>query len=869
MSDLAQAADTSFMDAYRSADLKRRISRLRVALLFPILFFPPGVFIDMLVYPDQVWELFRLRILVAAISGLLLFLVHPSSSIKFVIALGLIACLLDIGTFGLMIAITEGATSPYYAGINLILLGLSVLMPWNMKETGFVCASALAFYIAICLFSGNALSADAEPIFLNNSFFILITGAICVISSGIQTRARFRDFELRHQLDVQNKDLQALDSLKTNFFSNITHELRTPLTLILGPVETILKKSQDLPDQVHENLLLAQRNALRLLKLINDLLDLTRMEQGENVLSLRHFKVGPYLLGIIDSVRHLGLSKGVSIQLKEGSATDTLEADPSKLEKIVLNLLTNAIKFTPRHGVITVEWKKDGEFICISVSDTGVGIPQENIEKIFDRFYQVGGESGSPSQGVGIGLALVKELVEQHGGRLEVFSESGEGSTFTFNLPASAESEETVQPLEIMDHSSEDAEPFRQAFRSADRTLVNRSVDLDEVKVTGSGKFTILVVEDEPDVLQYISSFLSERHRVIQAREGSRTEALIEEFQPDLLLLDWMLPGRDGLSICRELRKDPTHSDRKIVILTARVDEQSKMHALEAGADDFLLKPFSSLELQTRIENLLRSGDLQKSLRDRNQELQDTLRKLEETEAQLIQSEKVNALGSLSAGLLHEINNPLNYAYSGVQLLEMDADSFDKDSLETIQDIRDGIRRVIDVIRDLKTFAYPEKPGSQSRFTLREIVDPARKIATRDLEEIEFVEDFPEDLAFVGQKTQLLHVLINMFTNSGRALHENTGSQPPRIILRGERNSRGITLRCTDNGPGIPSEIINRIFDPFFTTRDVGEGMGMGLSICRTIVENHGGSLEVSSTPGKETTFTISIPESSQNNSHE
>ena len=470
---------------------------------------------------------------------------------------------------------------------------------------------------------------------------------------------------------------------------------------------------------------------------------------------------------------------------------------------------------------------------------------------------------------MGIGLALVKELVEQHGGRLEVFSESGEGSTFTFNLPASAESEETVQPLEIMDHSSEDAEPFRQAFRSADRTLVNRSVDLDQVKVAGSGKFTILVVEDEPDVLQYISSFLSERHRVIQAREGSRTEALIEEFQPDLLLLDWMLPGRDGLSICRELRKDPTHSDRKIVILTARVDEQSKMHALEAGADDFLLKPFSSLELQTRIENLLRSGDLQKSLRDRNQELQDTLRKLEETEAQLIQSEKVNALGSLSAGLLHEINNPLNYAYSGVQLLEMDADSFDKDSLETIQDIRDGIRRVIDVIRDLKTFAYPEKPGSQSRFTLREIVDPARKIATRDLEEIEFVEDFPEDLAFVGQKTQLLHVLINMFTNSGRALHENAGSQPPRIILRGERNSRGITLRCTDNGPGIPSEIINRIFDPFFTTRDVGEGMGMGLSICRTIVENHGGSLEVSSTPGKETTFTISIPESSQNNSHE
>ncbi|MGE9289933.1 MAG: sensor histidine kinase, partial [Puniceicoccales bacterium] len=504
------------------------------------------------------------------------------------------------------------------------------------------------------------------------------------------------------------------------------------------------------------------------------------------------------------------------------------------------------------------------------VTDTGVGISEENREKIFDRFYQVSGETGSQSQGVGVGLALARELVEQHRGKLTVTSEVGKGSTFCLDLPASANQKEPVPLLEASKEGSGDVEPFRDIFRSADRTFVNREVEgIDEVRVVGSGKFTLLVVEDEPDVLEYISGFLREKHRVVLVREGSQVEALVEEFNPDLLLLDWMLPGRDGLSICRDLRQDPAHADRKVVILTARVDEESKMEALKAGADDFLLKPFSSLELQVRIDNLLQSGELQKRLRERNVELQETLHKLEQTEAQLIQSEKMNALGSLSAGLLHEINNPLNYAYSGVQLLEMSSEDLDEDSRETVADIREGIKRVIDVIRDLKTFAYPEKPGSHSSFTMREIVDPARKIATRELDEIEFVEEFPEDLTISGQKTQWLHVLINLFTNAGRALHEDTQNEAPRIILRAAQTSENLTISCTDNGPGIPKEIVNRIFDPFFTTREVGEGMGMGLSICRTIVENHGGSMSIQTIPGQKTTFTISIPNSPNHNDHE
>ncbi|MFP4351514.1 MAG: ATP-binding protein [Puniceicoccaceae bacterium] len=860
MNGVPQSADPAILEAYRGADLRRRISRLRVALVFPVVFFPPGALIDLLVYPELARELLWIRILVALVSGLLLFFVRPAAPRPRIVALGVGAALLDIATFCLMVYLTEGAASPYYAGINLIILGLSVLMPWSVWETAFVCSAALALYVAACLLAGDALGSGLRPVFFNNSFFILITGLICVVSSRIQSRARFEDFRLRHQLDLQNRELQALDRLKTNFFSNVTHELRTPLTLILGPVETVLKRTETLDPKIHENLLLAQRNSLRLLKLINDLLDLTRMEQGDDILSPRRIKVASYLAGIVDSVRHLGLAKGVSVRVEEGDPGAVVSADPARLEKVVLNLLTNAIKFTPDGGRVTVAWEQDADHLSIVVSDTGVGIGEADLPRIFDRFYQVSGEAGSPAQGVGIGLALAKELVEQHGGELLVASGAGRGSRFTVRLPRADAAGAEALPLETRSEPP-GAEPFLEAFRSADRTFVNRSTATDEVRVSGSGKFTVLVVEDEPDVLRYITGFLAQDHRVVQAGEGREIEKLIDEFEPHLILLDWMLPHRDGLSICRDLRSDPAHADRKIVILTARIDDGSKLEALRAGADDFLLKPFSSVELLTRIENLLRSGELQRDLRDRNRELRETLEKLEKTESQLIQSEKMNALGSLSAGLLHEINNPLNYAFSGIQLLELDADRLDGDVLETVGDIREGIQRVIDVIRDLKTFAYPETPGQRSTFPVREVLDAARKIASRELDGILIEEDIPGDLSIDGQKTQWIHVFINLLSNAGKALRADPPDDGPRVRLEARREDGKTVLRCEDNGPGIPAEIRKRIFDPFFTTRDVGEGMGMGLSICRTIVENHGGRIEVESVVDRKTVFTIILPE--------
>jgi signal transduction histidine kinase len=697
-------------------------------------------------------------------------------------------------------------------------------------------------------------------IFFNNCYFIGITTVICVTSTYFRSRARFEEFRLRHQLDEQNQKLQDLDRLKTQFFSNVSHELRTPLTLILGPVENLLVRGDALDAKMHESLIFIHRNSLRLLKLINDLLDLTRIDQGAEILRKKTIQIGPFVKGIVDSVRHLGLSKQLRIKVEDGDANVEMAADPARIEKVLINLLTNAVKFTPAGGAIVVRWKAGGDGTVIEVEDTGVGIPPEDIEKVFDRFHQVRSNTTNQAQGVGIGLALARELVEQHDGKLEVESTPGSGSTFRITLPF-AEAAETAEAPAQIDMTLEAEEPFEKAFRSADRAV--RSVGAtsgDDLPAVGQGRELVLVADDENEMRQFIVTLLADDYRVLQTRHGGNVRDMVAEHEPDLVLLDWMMPGKDGLEVCRELRAEPGHRDLKIVLLTARIDEKSKLDALKSGADDFLTKPFSSIEVKTRVANLLRSARLQKDLRVRNEELSTIVEKLQRTELMLIQSEKMNAIGSLSAGLLHEINNPLNYTLTAISLVNRHRDSLNDEMRELVADIEEGMIRIRDVITHLKNFAYPEKVDHKSLFPLVEALKDARKLSAKELMDVRIDAELPEDLVVRGQKTQLTHLFINLLGNAAKALDENPGGRPKIVTVRATLEDEMATIEVADNGPGIPPEILNRVFEPFFTTRQVGSGMGMGLSICHTIMEAHEGSIRVGNRSEGGAVFTIHIP---------
>ncbi len=859
------ADSESLLAGYHRYDCSLRVRGLIATIIIALVGMPSGIVLDYFVYPEMVWKFLGLRlavdILLIGIAGVLFF-AGKRGLLTPVRILGVLTALVINFSFCLMIFLTDGAVSPYYAAVNLIITGMAVLLPWTVVETTLICTASLLFYIAACVANPNFAELPSHSLFAFNIFFIVITTAVCVSITFFLSRSRFEEFRLRHQLDEKNRELQDLDRVKTRFFSNISHELRTPLTLILGPVETLLSRGEELDARVHEGLILVHRNALRLLKLINDLLDLMRLEQGAEILRKRQLSLGSFLRGIVDSVKHLGLSKQLKIRVENGDENDEVLADPARLEKVLLNLLTNAIKYTPASGSITVRWRSAPEEVFIEVSDTGVGIPASDLSKIFDRFHQVRSNSSNQVQGVGIGLSLARDLVTEHGGRIDVESVVGKGSTFCVVLPRDRES--AVEPAVPQEEPGPE-EPFEKAFRSADRTWRNTSEESGEIlPVVGESGEVVLVADDESDMLQYVVSLLSPDHRVVQTRNGTRVPGLVEQHRPGVVLLDWMMPGRDGLSICKDLRAMPALVDLKIMLLTARIDEKSKLDALAAGADDFLTKPFSSAEVRTRVSNLLRSARLQKELRSRNTELSETLEKLQRTEGLLIQSEKMNALGSLSAGLLHEINNPLNYTMTAVSFARQNQDGATPEMREILTDIDEGMQRIRDVITHLKDFAHPEKPGTESLFPLRGAFDSAWKILARELDGVAPETDIPEALMVWGQKTQITHVFMNLLGNAGKAFAELPSDAKKTISAKASISSGIVTVEIADSGPGIPESVLNRVFDPFFTTREVGSGMGMGLSICHTILEAHGGSIHAGNKPGGGAIFTFTLPEETE-----
>jgi signal transduction histidine kinase len=296
------------------------------------------------------------------------------------------------------------------------------------------------------------------------------------------------------------------------------------------------------------------------------------------------------------------------------------------------------------------------------------------------------------------------------------------------------------------------------------------------------------------------------------------------------------------------------------VLLTARVDEEAKLTALENGADDFLTKPFGKTELLTRLRNLYRASQLENDLRTNNDALSTALLELKQLQSSLIQSEKLNALGSLAAGLLHEINNPLNYTLTAVQLLKMEpALEEDPEIRETVEDIDDGMQRIKDIVSDLRAFAYPSEADKQAMFHFQDVLDTALRFTGAEVRRFTVTQDIHQPDAVIGSHSHVVQVLVNLLTNSVKAMvppdDQSGGEIGIRTFVEGDR----YYISVSDNGTGMEEDVMQRVFDPFYTTRDVGEGMGMGLSICHTIVANHGGKLTVQSEKGKGSKFTFDL----------
>jgi signal transduction histidine kinase/DNA-binding response OmpR family regulator/ligand-binding sensor domain-containing protein len=440
-------------------------------------------------------------------------------------------------------------------------------------------------------------------------------------------RVRLRQVRLQQEVEMEHferEHLAEVDRLKSRFFANLSHEFRTPLTLILGPLEKLRSKAAD--EESQHALGMMKRNAHQLLGLINQLLDLSKLEAGGMKLHAARANIVSVVKGIAYSFESSAGMRKIGLNVSAEQDEIQVYFDKDKLERILTNLLSNALKFTPDRGRVTVTVEQSRiqkselrglssihevgiEGVSIAVSDTGIGIPDDKLPHVFDRFYQVDDSTTRAQGGTGIGLALVKELVEMHHGTIRVTSQPGVGTEFKVTLP---QGKEHLKPDEIVEETGEEesdvfvSEAIAEETESPPEPAATRANDIH--------KSLVLIVEDNADIREYIRDNLPASYSMMEARDGVEGIDKAREAIPDLIISDVMMPKKDGYELCRTLKNDEKTSHIPIILLTAKAASENKIEGLETGADDYLIKPFEPRELLARVKNLI---DLRRRLRER------------------------------------------------------------------------------------------------------------------------------------------------------------------------------------------------------------------------------------------------------------
>ncbi len=386
-----------------------------------------------------------------------------------------------------------------------------------------------------------------------------------------------------------NQQLNEATQSKLAFFTNVSHDLRTPLTLIAEPVEQVAHAS-NLTAQQHTLMQIADKNVRILRRLINQILDFRKYENGKLTLNLEEADIQSLIEDWVEAFRPLARKRDIKLTVKAvGEVPASMAIDVEKMERVVFNLVSNAFKYTPDNGHVTVSYGAEGDALVINVADTGKGIPAEDVDKIFERFYQV--DKVRP-QGSGIGLSLAKAFVELHGGKISVDSEPGEGSEFRVEMPVT---HVAVKPLTAV---SAEATP------SGDIAAELADIEPTDADATDDRPL-LLVIDDNADMRMLISSLMGDTYRIATAPDGRQGLKAAARYVPDLIICDVMMPVMDGLECCRQLKAEVSTSHIPVLLLTACAMDEQRVEGYDSGADGYLSKPFNEAVLRARCASLV------------------------------------------------------------------------------------------------------------------------------------------------------------------------------------------------------------------------------------------------------------------------
>ncbi len=652
--------------------------------------------------------------------------------------------------------------------------------------------------------------------------------------------------EANRNLHDANFKLGELDAAKTAFFSNISHEFRTPLTLMLGPIEDALADSNDpLSATQRDRIQLAHDNTLRLFKLVNALLDFSRLEAGRLQARYAPIDLGGFSAELAGMFQSAAERAGIRLVIDCPAASQPAWVDRDMWEKIMPNLVSNALKFT-LVGEIAVRFREADDFFLIVVSDTGIGIPEAELPNIFNRFHRVVGAKARTHEGTGIGLSLVHELVQLHGGRVGVASQLDRGTTFRVEIPKG----HAHLPADSVSLQAADPSINRDAIAhvsEASRWDVESEIFKDTSNVTArkpenATRDHVLVVDDNADLRQYLAGLLAPYYDISVATDGLAALDAISARAPGIVVSDVMMPRLDGFGLVRRLRADPTTASLPVILLSARAGEDSAIDGLDAGADDYLVKPFSAREFLARVRTHLQLARLRRKW--------------------IAQLERANReLDAFSYSVSHDLRAPLRAIEGyGRALADDHAPILDSNGRDYIDKICDGAKRMSAIIEALLSLAFvarePLRRENVDLSTLaREVVaDLRRADSSRNVS-----VDIEENLLASGDAKLLSVVLVNLFGNAWKFTARNSSAE----IQFARHEAEAFSFLIRDNGVGFEMQKAAQLFEPFQRLHNAKDfaGTGIGLATVQRAIERHGGRIWAESEPGRGTAFFFSLPE--------
>lgn len=732
---------------------------------------------------------------------------------------------------------------------------------WNVWNADYVASGVL-----------KAATAAASVATAIGLFYVRPQIEAVVHAARLSEERRIRIESTNAELEALVAKVRELDELKSQFFANVSHELRTPLMLILGPAEQMLAGGA-LDDDDRHRVAGIRANGQMLLKHVNDLLDLAKIDFGEGRLDPRDVELAGWFRRIASHFEAFAQQRGLAYTVE---APDRLDAriDPDKLERVLMNLLSNAFRFTPAGGAVHARLERNGDALRITVDDSGPGVPTEQREVIFERFRQAEGGATRMRGGTGLGLNIAREFMHLHGGGLDVGDAPGGGARFVATWPHAAPVDEAVAV-------AGDAPASPALAGTLQALAADAAVDAHAALPSVPGRPEVLLVEDNAELRAFVAGVLADRYNVALAVDGRDGLERARALRPDLVITDVMMPRMSGDALVRALREEPVLAATPILLLSARADDALRVEMLSSGAQDYLTKPFLPQELLARAGNLIAAKRAIDLLRDTTQSLSTDLGDLSHevvaktralrvalaaADAARVQAERANEVKAAFLGLVsHELRTPLSTLQLNAQLLARLSGQASPGPMhaEAVERLLRGSQRLTTLVDGLLEYTRVESGALELHREPVDLVALAHEAIDAQREAVppgvSLALDAPTALRPIDTDARLLGVVLsNLLSNALKFTRAGT------VTLHVAALEDTHMIEVHDTGIGIDAVDLERIFEPFEQLEPLKRksipGVGLGLALVRQIVHAMHGTIAVESTPGVGTVFRVTLP---------